>query len=105
MKTICRLLIALMIWMPHQVATAGMIGADQVGATSQQADRATLANKLQALGLDPSTAQHRVAAMSDEEVQSLAGQINVPAGAMSTGAEVLLILIIAAAVWWWYSQR
>jgi len=31
------------------------------------ADRATVANKLQALGIDPSTAQHRVAAMSDQE--------------------------------------
>ena len=27
-KTICRLLIALMIWMPYQIATAGMIGTD-----------------------------------------------------------------------------
>ena len=27
-KTICRLLVALMIWMPYQIATAGMIGSD-----------------------------------------------------------------------------
>ena len=65
-KTIARLLIALMIWMPYQIATAGMIGSDQVSATSSQADRTTVlnflsrsdvANKLHTLGIDPSTAQ------------------------------------------------
>ena len=113
-KIISRLLIALMIWMPYQIATAGMIGSDQVAATSTQADRTTVlnfltrsdvANKLQTLGIDPSNAKDRVAAMSDQEVQSLAGKINsMPAGAMSTGAAILLIVIIAAAVWWFWQR-
>ena len=113
-KAVSRALIALMIWMPYQIATAGMIGSDQVTVTSPQADRTTVlnflsrsdvANKLQTLGIDPSTANDRVAAMSDQEVQSLAGQINaMPAGAMSTGAAVLLIIIIAAAVWWFWQR-
>lgn len=113
-KTICRLLVAMMIWMPYQIATAGMIGSDQVTATSPQVDRTTVLNflsrsdvasKLHTMGLDPSTAKDRVAAMSDQEVQSLAGQINaMPAGAMSTGAAVLLIIIIAAAVWWFWQR-
>ena len=38
-KTICRLLVVLMIWTPYQVAQAGMIGTDQVASTSPQADR------------------------------------------------------------------
>src|SRR5437667_1724910 len=84
-KTMCRLLVALMIWMPYQIATAGMIGSDQVAASSPQADRTTVLNflsrsdvagQLQTLGLDPSTAKDRVAAVSEQEVQSLAGQIN-----------------------------
>ena len=113
-KTICRLLIALMVWMPYQIATAGMIGTDQVVASSPQADRTTVLNflnrsdvasQLQSLGLDPSTAKDRVGAMSDQEVQSLAGQISaMPAGGISSGAAVLLIVLIAAAVWWFWQR-
>jgi len=113
-KIISRLLIALMIWMPYQIATAGMIGTDQVVASTSQVDRTTVlnflsrsdvANKLQSLGIDPATANDRVAAMSDQEVQSLAGRINsMPAGGTSTGAAVLLIIIIAAAVWWFWQR-
>jgi hypothetical protein len=113
-KIISRLLIALMIWTPYQFATAGMIGTDQVVASTSQLDRTTVlnflsrsdvANQLQSLGIDPTTAQDRVAAMTDQEVQSLAGQINsMPAGAMSTGAAILLLLIIAAAAWWFWQR-
>jgi hypothetical protein len=94
-RTICRLLIALMIWTPYHVAQAGMIGTDQVATASSQADRsavlsfvtrADVANQLQALGLDAATAQDRVAAMTDTEVSYLAGQINsLPAGADTAG--------------------
>ena len=113
-KTICRLLVAMMIWMPYQIATAGMIGTDQVVASTAQADRTTVLNflsrgdvtgKLQSLGLDPSSAKDRVGAMTDEEVQSLAGQISaMPAGGTSTGAALLLIVLIAAAVWWFWQR-
>jgi hypothetical protein len=113
-KTICRLLIALMIWMPYQIATAGMIGSDQVAATSPQADRTTVlnffarsdvANKLQSMGIDPSTAKDRVAAMNDQEVQSLAGRINaLPAGADVSWGGILLVILIAAAVWWFWQR-
>jgi len=113
-KTICRLLVALMIWMPYQIATAGMIGTDQVVASTSQADRTTVlnfltrgdvANQLHSLGIDPSTANQRVAAMSDQEVQSLAGRINsLPAGADTSWGAVLLIILIAAAVWWFWQR-
>ena len=113
-KTICRLLIALMIWTPYQIASAGMIGTDKVVTSSTQADRSTVLNyltrsdvqkQLQAMGVDPSTAQDRVAAMTDQEVNSLSGRINsMPAGAMSDGAAILLIIVIAAAVWWFWRR-
>ena len=113
-KILSRILIALMIWTPYQIATAGMIGTDQVVASTSQADRTTVLNflsrsdvsgQLQSLGLDPSTAKDRVAAMSDQEVQSLAGQISaMPAGGTSTGAAILLIVLIAAAVWWFWQR-
>jgi hypothetical protein len=113
-KTICRLLIALMVWTPYQIATAGMIGTDQVVASSPQADRTTVLNflnrsdvagKLQTLGIDPSNAKDRVGAMSDQEVQALAGRIDaMPAGGISDGGVVLLIILIAAAVWWFWQR-
>ena len=107
-KTICRLLIALMIWTPYQIVQAGMIGTDQVATTSSQADRsavlsfvsrADVAGQLQVLGLDAATAKDRVAAMTDQEVSYLAGHINsLPAGADTAG--VILIILIIAAIWW-----
>ena len=113
-KTICRLLIAMMIWTPYQIATAGMIGTDQVVTSSSQADRTAVlnflsrsdvANKLQSLGIDPSNAKDRVAAMTDEEVQSLAGRINsLPVGADTSWGAVLLIILIVAAVWWFWQR-
>lgn len=113
-RSLCRLLVALMIWTPYQIATAGMIGTDKAVAASSQAERGALVSyltrtdvqkQLQAMGIDPSTAKQRVAALSDEEVRSLAGRIqNAPAGAMSDGAAILLIIVIAAAVWWFWRR-
>ena len=121
MKTVwarifCRLLIALMIWTPYQFASASMIGTDQAVTTtvsSAQADRdavlaflnrGDVAQQLQSLGLSAKSAQDRVASLSDQEVQQLAGKISsVPAGASSGGDIALGILVIAAiAVVVWY---
>ena len=112
-KVFCRLLIALMIWTPYQFATAGMIGTDQVATASAQGDRATVSSflsrgdvqrQLQTLGISPKAAQDRVAALSDQEAKSLAGQIqSLPAGASDAGDVVIGILVIAAiAVVVWY---
>ena len=108
-RLFCRLLVALMIWTPYQIATAGMIGTDQVATTqSAQGDRATVASflargdvqqQLQSLGIDPKTAGDRVAALSDQEAKQLAGRINsLPAGASDAGDVALGILIIAVIV-------
>lgn len=107
-RTICRLLIVLMVWTPYQVVQAGMIGTDQVATTSSQADRsavlsfvsrADVAGQLQGLGLDASTAKDRVAAMTDTEVSYLAGRINsLPAGADTLG--IIILILIIGAIWW-----
>lgn len=107
-RTICRLLIALMVWTPFQIAHAGMIGTDQVISTASQADRSTVlgfvsraevANQLQALGLDAAAAKDRVAALTDSEVQYLADKIqSAPAGADAAG--ILLLLVIIGVIWW-----
>ena len=105
---ICRLLIVMMAWTPYQIAQAGMIGTDQVVASSSQADRSTVLNfvnradvsgQLQSFGIDASTAKDRVAAMTDEELRTIAGRINsMPAGA--DGAGLLVLIIIIAVIWW-----
>ena len=107
-RTLCRLLIVLMVWTPYQVAQAGMIGIDQAAATSSQADRAAVlsfvtradvAGELQAMGLDPASARDRVAAMTDSEAAYLAGKIQgLPAGGDTAG--VILLILIIAAIWW-----
>jgi hypothetical protein len=113
-RTICRLLAALMIWAPYHIANAGMIGTDQVAPATSQADRGTVlsylsrgevVSQLQSLGIDPSTAKERVAALSDQEAQSLAQRINaMPAGASDAGA-VLVVIIVIAAVWWFFFRK
>src|ERR671919_2107559 len=99
-RTLCRLLMVLMVWSPLQFAQAGMIGTDQVASVASQADRNTVlqflgradvTSQLQSLGVDPAAVKDRVAAMTDQEVQMLAGKIqSMPAGADSTGAVLLL---------------
>jgi hypothetical protein len=110
-KAVCRLLIALAVWTPYQIAQAGMIGTGQIAQTSQAergavlnfVTRGDVASQLQAFGLDPATARDRVAAMTDDEVRQLAGRINTaPAGADVAG---LLLLIVVIAVIWWAWKR
>lgn len=113
-RMLCRLLMVLMIWSPMQMAQAGMIGTDQLVVASANADRTTVleflgradvANQLQSFGLDAKSAKDRVAAMTDQEVQMLAGKINsMPAGADSTGI-ILLLIIVGVAVWWIWFRR
>ena len=113
-RMLCRLLAVLMIWTPMQLAQAGMIGTDQLVTASANTDRTTVleflgradvANQLQSFGLDAKSATDRVAAMTDQEVQMLAGKINsMPAGADSTGV-ILLLIIVGVAVWWIWFRR
>ena len=97
-KMICQLLIACMVLMPF-TANAGMIGTDQ--AIASAADRANrdkvsdfisrsdVVKQFEALGLTPATAQDRANAMTQEEINRIAGKIDsLPAGASSNG-------------WWW----
>jgi len=113
-STLCRLLIALMVWTPFQMSHAGMIGTEQVASTAHHGDRTTVLNmlsraevasQLQALGIDPAQAKDRVQAMSNQDIAALADRLeSLPAGA-SDGGAVLLIIVIAAAVWWYMYKR
>lgn len=115
MLLICRLLIISVMSLSFQAANAGMIGVDQViSASSAHADRdavlrvlsrSEVASQLQSMGLDARTASERVAAMTDQEVHSLAGKLeSLPAGANGDWGWVAAVIIIAAAIyfiWGW----
>lgn len=109
----CRFLAVALVLIPFQTGQASMIGTDQaVAAATAQADRSTVLNflsrsqtqqELVSLGLDAKTAQDRVAAMTDAEVGTLAGQIHaMPAGA--DGGTLLLIVVIFA-IWYFAFRR
>lgn len=107
---LCRTLIALMVWAPYQMASASMLGTDQVVASQAQADRAhvlgvldrdEVASQLRAYGIDPAQAKARVNAMSDDEVASLSQKIDaLPAGGLHGAGAVIVLLIIAGIIWW-----
>ena len=111
-SVICRLLIVLMAWAPYQIAQAGMIATDKVVASTSQADRAAVASfvsradvasQLQSFGIDSSTAKDRVAAMTDEEVRTVAGRIDaMPAGANGAGLVIVILLIVF--IWWAWNR-
>ena len=113
-NTLCRILVALMVWTPFQMAQAGMIGTEQVASTAQQGDRTAVldmlsrsdvASQLQALGIDPAQAKDRVQAMSDLEIAALASRLDsMPAGSSDAGV-VLVVILIVAALWWYMYRR
>ena len=100
MRMTSRLLIAsvLTLGLPLQSAYAGLVGTDQVAATAESQsgrerirtylDREDVRKELQKQGVDVDTAKARVAAMTDEEVQKIAGKLDK----MPAGGEILGIL-------------
>ncbi len=112
-KLISRLLIVTMMVLPFS-AQAGMVGTDQVVASAQDqanrdkvrdfVSRADVMKQFEALGLTASTAQDRVNAMTEEEVNRVAGKIDaLPAGANS--GWIIAVIVIAIIVWFvWYRR-
>jgi hypothetical protein len=114
-RMICRLLMASMLLLPFQAIQAGMIGADQVAAAAtSQSDRASVLNlmnrsdvasQLQTLGLDPKVAKDRVAAMTEEEVRALSGQLDaLPAGG-SSGWAIAAVIVAVVLVYYFVVRR
>jgi len=112
MRFICRVLVVALMLLPFQAVQAGMIGTDRaapsVGAQAERAavlsiaSRADVAGQLQSLGLDPTTAKDRVAAMTDDEIRSLQGNLgSLPAGASSGWAWAAVIIIAVVLYYNW----
>ena len=112
-RALCNLLIVLMAWTPFHMAYAGVISTDQAVGASSQGDRAAVlaaisrsdvSSQLQSLGLDQATAKDRVAALTDEEVRSLNGQLQaLPAG--GDGWAVAAVILIAVLIWYFWFRR
>ena len=105
LRFICRLLAVSLIALPYSAQTqAGMIGVDEALAAQRQAERgrlqgflarADVQRELAALGVGPAAAAERANALTDDEVQQLAGQIDsLPAGAEISTTGLLLVLIV-----------
>jgi hypothetical protein len=113
-KLISQLLILSMVLLPFSTQ-AGMISTDRVvTAAAAQADRASVADfvaradvqkQLEVLGLTAANAKDRVNAMTDEEVQRIAGQMDsLPAGANSDNGWwwALGVVVIGLIIWYAY---
>lgn len=109
MRMTSRLLIVsvLGLGLPLHPAYAGLVGADKVAASVQSQsgrerirtflDREDVRKELQAQGIDAGSAKARVAALTDEEVQKVAGKLdNMPAGGEILGIlfSVFIVLLI-----------
>jgi hypothetical protein len=113
-KMTCRALVVSLLALSFQTANAGMIGADRAAGTTapvdrgmvlSMLDRAETTAQLQAQGIDPTMARARVAAMTDQEVQAMAQDMQTaPAGALSSGGW-LAVVLIAAAIWYFAYRK
>ena len=95
--------------LPLGAAQAALVSTAQVlaprdGATARArvlafVERAEVRERIAALGVDPDEAAARVAALSDAQVQEIAGRLDqLPAGQSAVGAVVGAILIIACII-------
>ena len=92
--------------MPLGVAQAGLIGSEAIvaaetNAANRQAvdtflQRQDVRDQLQTLGVNPSEAESRVAALSDAEIAQIAGSLPTdPAGESAVGVLIGAVIIIA----------
>lgn len=118
-RVVSQLLIVCLTALPF-TARAGLIATDEAVASAAQPDRARVLDflaradvqkELQAQGLTAQGAQDRVAALTDAEVQQIAGKIDTaPAGGTSgavavVGVTLLVILVGYAIVRAFYPRK
>jgi hypothetical protein len=108
-RLISQLLVVSLVLLPFSTQAA-LIGTGDVIASAQgQTDRskvrdfmarAEVRQQLQSFGLNPDIAKDRVDALTDEEVQHLAGKIDsLPAGAISGIGVAALIAVLIVVIY------
>ena len=103
-RTLYRFLIVLMAWMPFHFAHAGIISTDQAVYAAQSdrsavlslINRSDVSARLQSLGVDPANARDRVAAMTDDEIRTLAGNLH----AVPAGGDGLVVIVLVGVILW-----
>jgi hypothetical protein len=112
-KLVSQLLIVSMIVLPFS-AQAGMIGTDQVVASATAeanrdkvrdfVSRTDVQQQFEALGLTATNAAERVNAMTQEEINRIAGKIDtLPAGAdSSSGWWIAGVIVVAVIIWYFW---
>jgi hypothetical protein len=83
----------------EMIGTATLLSAADAARQQQQVEsflgRADVQRQLVALGVEPAQAAERVAALTDAELQELAGRIeSLPAGAGALEVALLVVLIL-----------
>jgi hypothetical protein len=113
-KLMSQLLIVSMVLLPFS-ANAGMIATDQaISSAVEQANRdkvndflsrGEVVKQFEAMGLTTATAQERVNAMTQEEINRIAGKIDsMPAGASNNSGWwwAAGVIIIGLIIWYYY---
>ena len=112
-KLFCQLLILSMIWLPFAGNAAMISTGDVVASATDQANRdkivefaarADVQKSFESMGLTAANAKDRVNALTQEEVNRIAGQIDsMPAGAMTSGWWWAIgILVVGVLIWHFY---
>jgi hypothetical protein len=112
-KLICQLLILSMIWLPFAGNAAMISTGDVVASATDQANRdkivefaarADVQKSFESMGLTAANAKDRVNALTQEEVNRIAGRIDtMPAGAMSSGWWWAIgIIVVGVLIWHFY---
>jgi hypothetical protein len=112
-KLVSQLLIVCMVWTPFSIQ-ASLIGTDQVVSSAQDqsnrdkvinfVQRGDVAKQLESLGVSSANAAERVNAMTQEEINQVAGQIDtLPAGA--DGWWIVAAIVIGAIVWYYWFRK
>jgi hypothetical protein len=114
-KLVSQLLIVCMVWTPFALQ-ASLIGTDQVAASAQDqsnrdkvinfVQRGDVAKQMESFGVSPANAAERVNAMTQEEINHVAGQIDtLPAGAIDSAGWLLVAVVAGAIIWFlWYRK-
>lgn len=100
-----RPLLACILCASLSLANAGMIGVDALTAPSQAdqdrakvqafVDRATVKERLVAMGVNGLAARDRVASLTEDEVHALAQRIDaMPAGGALSNQDLIIILLV-----------
>lgn len=101
-RSVARILIVSTLgWGMPTSSMAGIVTTEEVNASAQREQvlnflaRSDVQARMQSMGVDPAAARDRVAALSDEEVATLSGEIErLPAGGTEVLGALLLVFVI-----------